>query len=152
MQLSISILLFRGASWPVVMNMHIKHIHMHAYTNAESCHIYMKCRAYERVMSCMDYMSQTYDTPHIRISRVIHSKGWCNRWARVYVYEWAMSTYIICHIYQCGILNRYDAWRIWSSHVTYDRGWCTRWACIYDMSRVWMSHRTLMNASCPTNK
>jgi len=96
------------------------------------CHIHMIRHTYESVMS---YIARDDATNE-----------------HVYVYEWAMSTYIICHIYQCGISNIYDAWRIWISHVTHDRGRCTRWASIYDMSHVSMSHLTHMNASCFTYK
>jgi len=110
MQLSISVLLFRGASWPVVMNIHI-YTHTHAGVN--KCrvisHVYDMPRIYERVMSCMDYMSHTYDTPHIRISHVIHSKGWCNQWACVCM---RMSHVNICNMSHISMRHIKYIWRV----------------------------------------
>ena len=128
------------------------HIHMHAYTNAESCHMHMICRAYTKeschawIICHIHMIRHTYESVMSHIARDDATNE------HVYVYEWAMSTNIICHIYQCSISNIYDAWRIWISHVTHDRGRCTRWASIYDMSHVSMSHLTHMNASCFTYK
>jgi len=98
MQLSISVLLFEGHRGLLSWICTYTHIHMHAYTNAESCHMHMICCAYERVMSCMDYMSHTYDTPHIRISHVTHSKGWCNQWACVCIWMSHVNIYNMSHI------------------------------------------------------